>query len=62
MSEKMLTYGDIALRLNCSVKTVRRAVRDGKIKRVMRINKNVIRIPESEFEKYMKKMSINRHQ
>lgn len=61
MSERMLTYGDIALRLNCSIKTIRRAVRDNKLKGVIRINSTVVRVPESEVEKYIRTLSTTRH-
>jgi hypothetical protein len=47
MTEKKLTYGEVALRWNCSIVTVRRAVSDGRLAPVLRINRQVIRIPIS---------------
>jgi len=47
MTEKKLTYGEVALRWNCSIVTVRRAVNDGRLAPVLRINRQVIRIPIS---------------
>jgi excisionase family DNA binding protein len=58
----MLTYGDVARRMNCSIMTVRRWVKAGKIAPVVRVNSQVVRIPEASLSAFVVRFSMHDNQ
>ena len=57
MSEPALSPKEVALQLNFCTKTVLKLIKKGQICPIYRINRRVIRIPESSVRAYLKRCS-----